>query len=123
MMQSSGRAGSREMNSGVCISTVSIVCSCEPALPNRARVDQIGAISGVADLIGSLMAGAADGADGMSATPAHADHSRSSSALPGECNLDAQGPQEHLRPPQSAGERSRRFWPSGASLQKLVTGK
>jgi len=59
----------------------------------------------------------------MYGTRAHADHSRSCSAFPRECNLDAQRPQESLRPPHPAGERSRRFWPTGASLPKLVTGK
>jgi hypothetical protein len=53
----------------------------------------------------------------------YADHSRSCSAFARECNLDAYRPQERLRPPQSAGERSRRFWPTGGSLPKLITGK
>src|SRR5262245_11723721 len=48
------------------------------------------------------MADAADGADGMFGTR-HADHSRSCSAFAREGNLDAQRPQERLRPPQSAG--------------------
>ena len=67
------------------------------------------------------MADAANGAE--FGTRAHADDSRSYSAFTRECNFGAQGPQERLRPPQSAGERSRRFWPTGASLPELVTGR
>src|SRR5438034_8947593 len=70
-----------------------------------------------------MVADAADGADGMFDKRAHVDHSRSCSALARECNLDAQGPQERLRPPKPAGERSRCFWPTGACLPNLVTGR
>src|SRR5262249_23090227 len=97
---------------GVCVSTVSIVRGCDEGPAAWAQVDQI-----------IDFAGAADGADGTFATRAHADHSRSCSALARESNLDAQRPQECLRSPQSAGKLSRRFWPTGASLPKLITSK
>jgi hypothetical protein len=104
-----------ETKSGVCVSTVSIVCTIDAY--------SFGTDRDVLIQSGPIMAGATDGADGMFGTRAHADHSRSCSAFARECHLDAQRPQECLRPPQSAGERSRRFWPTGASPPNLVTGK
>src|SRR5262249_47072667 len=60
-----------------------------------------------------VVADAVDDADGMFGTRAHVDHSAPGAAFTRKCDLDARGPQERQRPPQSTGERSRRFWPAG----------
>jgi hypothetical protein len=87
------------MNAGICVSTVSIVCTIDAY--------SFGTDKDVLIQSGPIMADATDGADGMFGTRAHVDHSGPCSALARECNLDAQRPQQCLRPPQSAGERSR----------------
>src|SRR5262249_62081642 len=101
--------------------------------PIRAGATRIGDLLFVAVVVGrlrlvcprwcSLSADTADGADGRFGPRAHADHSRPRSAFAREGNLDPQRPEERLCPPQSAGERSRRLWPTGASFPILVTGK
>ena len=52
-----------------------------------------------------------DGTDGAFGTPVHSNRSRPCPAFAGERDLDAQGPEKRLRPPQSPGERSRIFCP------------
>ena len=54
----------------------------------------------------------ADGTDGAFNSGAHPNHPRPCSAFARERDLDAQRPQERLRPPQSTGERPRVFRPS-----------
>jgi hypothetical protein len=69
----------------------------------------------------SITAGSADdadGADGIFGLRAHPDHSRSCPAFTREGDLDAQRPQERLRPRQSAGERPRIFRPCDAPPSK-----
>jgi hypothetical protein len=53
----------------------------------------------------------ADGADGIFSTRAHSDHSGPCPAFTRERDLDAQRPEECLRPPQPTGERPRIFCP------------
>jgi len=70
------------------------------------------------------MADAIDDADGIDRafkSGAHPDHPCPCSAFTRERDLDAQRPQERLRPPQSTGERPWRFWPTGAFRPSLVT--
>jgi hypothetical protein len=86
------------MKAGICVSTVSIVGTIDAYSFGTDKDVLIQA---------PIMADATDGTDGMFGTRAHADHSRSFSALARECNLDAQRPQECLQPPQSAGVRPR----------------
>src|SRR5262245_27843255 len=64
----------------------------------------------------------ADATDGVFGTRAQPDHSRPCTTFPEKCDLDAQRPEKRLRAPQPTGQRSRRFWPTGASLPNLVTG-
>src|SRR6266446_6017743 len=63
----------------------------------------------------------ADGTDRAFKSGAHPDHPCPCSAFTRERDLDAQRPQERLRPPQSTGERPWRFWPTGAFRPSLVT--
>ena len=58
------------------------------------------------------MADAADGADGTFESRANAYHPAAFAALTAERDVDAQRPQERLRPAQSAGERARAFGPA-----------
>jgi hypothetical protein len=87
------------MKAGICVSTVSIVSTIDAY--------SFGANKDVLIQPRPIMADATDGADGMFGTRAHTDHSRSCSAFARERDLDAQRPQERLRPPQSTGERPR----------------
>ena len=48
----------------------------------------------------------------LSMSRANADHPAAGAALTAERDVDAQGPQERLRPAQSAGERARAFGPA-----------
>jgi len=57
----------------------------------------------------------ADGADGIFSTRAHPDHSRPCPAFTRERDLDAQRPEERLRPSQQTGERPRIFCPCRAA--------
>jgi hypothetical protein len=54
----------------------------------------------------------ADGADGIFSARARPDHSGSCSTFTRKRDLDAQRPEDRLRPPQSTGERARVFCPS-----------
>src|SRR5512132_778953 len=53
----------------------------------------------------------ADGADGVFSIRAHPDDPRPCAAFPGKRDLDAQRPEEGLRPPQSTGKGPRIFCP------------
>src|SRR6266478_3184853 len=57
----------------------------------------------------------ADGTDGVFGARAHPDHSCPGAAFTRERDLDAQRPEERLRPPQSTGERPRIFCPCCAA--------
>jgi hypothetical protein len=48
-----------------------------------------------------------EGTDGIFSIRAHPDHSRACQGFTRERDLDAQRPEERLRPPQSTGERPR----------------
>src|ERR1700730_17036585 len=63
----------------------------------------------------------ADGTDGAFNSGAHPNHPRPCSAFTRERDLNPQRPEERLCPPQSTGERPRRFWPTGASPPSLLT--
>ena len=63
------------------------------------------------------MADAADGADGIFECRANPDDPAAGAAFTTERDVDAQRPQERLRPAQAAGERARVFGPAGASLE------
>src|SRR5260370_25183662 len=108
------------MKGGVCVSTVSIVCGHDGGLPHRPRADQIGAMGVVAEVIGrlrrrSIVADAAEGADGILEPRMHSDDPAASAALTTEGDVDAQRPQEGLRAPEAAGERAGIFGPAGAA--------
>src|SRR5207245_8744564 len=60
------------------------------------------------------------GADAIFGSSTHPDDPVSSSAFATERNLDAQYPQERLRPTQSAGQRAGVLGPAGASSRKGV---
>jgi hypothetical protein len=92
---------------GICVTIVSIVCT------------TVGH-----SLIASrpITSGSTDDADGGFGTRAHPDHSRPCTTFPEKCDLDAQRPEKRLGAPQPTGQRSRRFWPTSASLPNLVTG-
>ena len=66
------------------------------------------------------MADAADGTDGTVVSRANADHPAAGAALTAERNVDAQRPQERLRPAQSTGECARAFRPAGAAIRTTV---
>ena len=63
----------------------------------------------------------ADGADGIFGACAHPDHSGPHPAFTPECDLDAQGAEERLRPPQAPGERPRAFCPWGATRELVAS--
>src|SRR5271166_1710996 len=65
----------------------------------------------------------ADDADGIFSTRAraHPDHSGACPAFTRERDLDAQRPQERLRPPQSTGERPRIFCPCCAPRDVIAS--
>src|SRR5438067_5378981 len=99
------------MKAGICVSTVSIVSGCDTGRPHPVPADWARVV--VANVTGRsrgrLVADAADGTDDIFLSCTYPNDSASGPAFPAEGNVDAQGPQECLRPPQSAGERSRRF--------------
>src|SRR5262249_3944691 len=71
-----------------------------------------------------MITGGTDGADGTDAifgACAHPDHSYSCAAFPGKRDLDPDGAQESLRPPQPAGKRPRVFGPCNASRRTLAS--
>src|SRR5271166_4266776 len=66
----------------------------------------------------------ADATDGLSRSRTHPDHSCPGPAFARERDLDAQGAQERLRPPQSTGQRPRISgprWPSRGLVRTLRT--
>jgi len=63
----------------------------------------------------------ADGTDAIFSARAHPDHSCPCAAFPGKRDLDPNGPQESLRPPQPAGKRPRVFGPCDASKRILAS--
>jgi hypothetical protein len=93
------------MKAGICVSTVSIVCTIDAY--------SFGTDKDVLIQSGPIMADATDGADGTDGTDAifttraQLDHSGPCAALTRECDLDAQCPEECLRPPQQTGKRPR----------------
>jgi hypothetical protein len=92
-----------ETKSGVCVSTVST----SVVLFSDLRKD---------GLIASrpITADGTDGADGTDViftTRAQLDHSGPCAAFTRECDLDAQRPEECLRPPQPTSQRPRIFCP------------
>ena len=70
--------------------------------------------------IATTLAHAADGADGIFAGRTHPDDPISGVAFTAEGNVDAQRPQERLRPAQSTGECARVFGPAGGAIRTTV---
>jgi hypothetical protein len=95
---------------GICVTIVSIVCT----TVGHSLIASRPITSGSTD--------DADATDGGFGTRAHPDHSRPCTTFPEKCDLDAQRPEKRLGAPQPTGQRSRRFWPTSASLPNLVTG-
>jgi hypothetical protein len=85
-----------ETKSGVCVSTVSIVCTIDAY--------SFGTDRDVLIQSGPIMAGATDGADGMFGTRAHADHSRSCATFTRESRCLVSG---GTSAPAAGGQRAR----------------
>jgi hypothetical protein len=90
--------------------------STKRAINHRAQANQIGAIIILAGVVGRLRRRSilADSADGAFRARIHPDDPASGAALTTKGNLDAQGAQEGLSAPQSAGQRPGILGPAGA---------
>ncbi len=67
---------------------------------------------GVRPDLGSIIADAADGADGIFESPTYPDDPGAGVAFMAKRNVDAQSPQERLRVTQAASERAGIFGPA-----------
>src|SRR5262245_45024192 len=106
-----------ETKGGICVST-SVVGG---YLPDRIPAGRIRAKPAVADVTGGsrwrAVSDAADGADGTCASCTYSDHPAPGPAFPTEGNVDAQYPQERLRPTEAASKRAGIFGSAGTVPQ------